>query len=232
MNQITTCKLSQIEFDDEIYPRSAPKPERIVDLRAAVDDGEKLPPIAVCHIRGRDRLYLVDGMHRRMLYIQMGLANVEIEDIGLLTKLEALEESIRRNNRGPLPIYARDREVAADKLRALGATDSEIESLLHITRSIIKDLKNRVYTTAEGHKRGVPIEMRNHYSGEQITRTPELRKVADSIPTNWRVKAAMKHLIALDGIDILGINDAEFDRLAKKLYLTLREKYGEKVLAS
>jgi DNA modification methylase len=122
----TTIPVEQVEFVKELYPRLREDHSAIERYRAAID---KLPPIVVA--RGR---VLVDGFHRWQAHKAEGAVEVAAEDLGNLTDVEILKESLKRNSSHGRQLETSDKKRNADLLYRQGTTDyDEIADLLSIS---------------------------------------------------------------------------------------------------
>lgn len=132
MADTTTLTVDDIEFVKELYPRLREDDAAIERYRAAID---RLPPITVA--RGR---VLVDGFHRWQAYRREGRDEIEAEDLGNLTDVEILKESLRRNSSHGRQLETADKRRNADILYRQGTTDyDEIADLLSISESTAQE---------------------------------------------------------------------------------------------
>jgi hypothetical protein len=121
-----TLSVDDVEFVKELYPRVREDDAAIERYRAAID---RLPPITVA--RGR---VLVDGFHRWQAYKRERLATIVAEDLGNLTDVEILKESIRRNATHGRQLETSDKKRMADLLYRKGTREhAELSELLSIT---------------------------------------------------------------------------------------------------
>lgn len=119
--------VESVQFVKELYPRLREDESAIERYRAAVDH---LPPIVVA--RGR---ILVDGFHRWQAYRREGLSEIPVVDLGDLTEIEIVKESIRRNAAHGRQLETSDKKRMADRLYRQGTRDiNEVAELLSITR--------------------------------------------------------------------------------------------------
>jgi hypothetical protein len=217
-------KISEIDLEMKAYPRQVIQPIRVQELLSILDAGEKLDPVVICHIRGRDRPILVDGAHRREAHLQKGLSMIEVEDLGLLTLADALKEGFTRNTRGPMQLTTSDRKLAAQKMLDLGISTSEVEALTHLNMTLIKSLESITYKY-EGQLNILPRALREtNKNGSESPLIDDIRgneKVITSLPRNFSPKATMRHLTLLLDMDWLNVNDKEIIKLAEKLYMKL-----------
>jgi hypothetical protein len=129
---MSTIRLSvgDVQFVKELYPRLRESDEVIARYRSSID---KLPPIVVA--RGR---VLVDGYHRWKATQQENISDIEAEDLGNLTDIEIIKESIRRNSTHGHQLISSDKKRMADVLYRQGCRDmAEMVSLLSITQDTL-----------------------------------------------------------------------------------------------
>ena len=123
---MTKIRTDEVEFVKELYPRLREDDSAIERYRAALD---RLPPIVVA--RGR---ILVDGFHRWQAYRREGVEQIPAEDLGNLSDVEILKESVRRNASHGRQLETRDKRRMADMLWRQGTRDeAELCDLLSIT---------------------------------------------------------------------------------------------------
>ena len=124
--------VSDVEFVKELYPRLREDDDAIERYRVSVD---RLPPIIVA--RGR---VLVDGFHRWQAHRREGLESISATDLGNLTDVEILKESLKRNADHGVQLSTPDKKRNADQLYRGGTTDyAEIAELLSIKESTAKE---------------------------------------------------------------------------------------------
>lgn len=122
----TRVPIDSVEFVKEFYPRLREDDAAIERYRASID---LLPPIVLA--RGR---VLVDGFHRWQAHKREGLADIAAEDLGNLTDLEIVKESVRRNSSHGRQLETKDKKRMADQMYRQGIRDiAEIAVLLSIT---------------------------------------------------------------------------------------------------
>jgi hypothetical protein len=120
-----TLSIDDVEFVKELYPRVREDDAAIERYRDAID---RLPPIVVA--RGR---VLVDGFHRWQAHKRERLEVVTAVDLGNLSDVEILKESIRRNATHGRQLETSDKKRMADQLYRQGSRDeAELCDLLSI----------------------------------------------------------------------------------------------------
>jgi hypothetical protein len=228
-------KISEIDIEMKTYPRQIVQPMRVQELLNILDAGEKLDPVAICHIRGRERPILVDGAHRREAHLQKGLNMIEVEDLGLLTLADALKEGFARNTRGPMQLTMSDRKLAAQKMLDLEISMSEVEALTHLNMALLKSLESITYNF-EGQLNILPRALREtNKNGSESPLIDDVRgneKAITSLPRNFSPKATMRHLTLLLDMDWLNVNDKEVIKLAEKLYAKLGALFAKESTTS
>lgn len=225
--QTSMIKIEDIDVEMKAYPRQHTQSVRVQEIMAIMQSGEKIDPIVVCHIRGRDKVILVDGAHRREAHLKLGMNMVEAEDLGLLTLAEALKEGVRRNSRGPMLLTTSDMKLAAQKMLDLDVPLSEVEALTHLDRLVIKSLSNITFTS-DGEKKILPRALK--IKGKDGLEKPlisdsEIRQhanVIEKMQRNYSPARVMSFLSLLIDMDWLQVEDEGILREAHKLY----EKLG------
>lgn len=128
---IDMLAIDKVEFVKELYPRLREDDAAIERYRAAID---RLPPIAIA--RGH---VLVDGFHRWQAYRREGLTEIAVENLGNLTDIEILKESIRRNASHGRQLEEGDKKRMVELLYRGGTRDKqELADLLSIALSTVE----------------------------------------------------------------------------------------------
>lgn len=129
MSETIAC--SAVRFVKELYPRVREDDAAIERYRAAID---RLPPIVIA----RDGV-LVDGFHRWQAYRRENVETIPVENLGNLSDIEIVKESIRRNATHGRQLDTSDKRRMADQLYRQGVRDaSELSELLAITSSTLE----------------------------------------------------------------------------------------------
>lgn len=128
---VKTIPIDAITFVKELYPRRREDDAAIERCRAGID---KLPPIVVA--RGR---ILVDGFHRWQAHKREDLTEIAAIDLGNLSDIEILKESIKRNSTHGRQLEISDKKYNADVLYRQGVRDTaELMDLLSITQATLE----------------------------------------------------------------------------------------------
>jgi hypothetical protein len=127
-----TISVGDVEFVKELYPRLREDDDAIERYRVALD---RLPPIVVA--RGR---VLVDGFHRWQAHRREGVESLQAVDLGNLTDVEILKQSLVRNAAHGVQLTKQDKKRNADLLYRGGTTDyDEIADLLSLESSTARE---------------------------------------------------------------------------------------------
>lgn len=128
---VVDIPVESIEFVKELYPRLREDDAAIERYRHAID---RLPPIKVA--RGR---VLVDGFHRWQAHRREKRESIAAIDLGNLTDVEILKESVRCNASHGRQLETSDKKRLADQLYRKGTKDdAELIELLSVTAGTLK----------------------------------------------------------------------------------------------
>jgi len=129
--------LATIKFIKELYPRLREDDAVIERYRVALD---KLPPITVA--RGH---VLVDGYHRWKAHEREHVPDIAADDLGDLSDIQILRESIARNAAHGQQLSAADKKRLARELwlkhfaaKPCGERTHEIAALLSVSRDTVE----------------------------------------------------------------------------------------------
>lgn len=128
----TLIPVDSVEFVKELYPRLREDDAAIERYRHAID---RLPPI--CVARGR---VLVDGFHRWQAHKREKVEAIQAIDLGNLTDIEILKESVRRNSSHGRQLETTDKKRLADQLYRAGTREpKELTDLLSVTEKTLAE---------------------------------------------------------------------------------------------
>lgn len=128
----TTVPVEEIQFVKELYPRLREDDAAIERYRHSID---RLPPIKTA--RGR---VLVDGFHRWQAHRREKRETIEAIDLGNLTDVEILKESVRCNASHGRQLETGDKRRMADLLYRQGTRDNaELVDLLSVTEKTLAE---------------------------------------------------------------------------------------------
>jgi hypothetical protein len=224
-----TTKLSSIKLDIDIYPRQKTIESNVHHLQTELERVGKLDPMVVAEIEGKEGYWLVDGAHRREVYLRKGIKNVEVENLGVLSKKEAFTEAYERNSHGPMQLSATDRRLAASKARVLGFSVDEVHVLTGYPETVILTLDNIVYKDTAGRPSHIPqaLTKMDRDTGvislkPGITHTDiqAHANIVEKIPRSFSLRAvlrALNFLLDLNWLDHDMKHNKEVRKMAKKL---------------
>jgi hypothetical protein len=130
-DKVKRLPTDSIEFVKELYPRLREDDAAIERYRESID---RLPPVVVA--RGR---VLVDGFHRWQAHRREKTEDIAAVDLGNLTDVEILKESVRRNSSHGRQLETKDKRRMADLLYRQGTRDAkELIDLLSVTESTLE----------------------------------------------------------------------------------------------
>lgn len=134
---VARVPIESIEFVKELYPRIREDDAAIERYREAID---RLPPIVIA--RGH---ILVDGFHRWQAHKRENLSEIAAEDLGNLSDVEILRESISRNASHGHQLSQKDKSRLAGELWIKhfasfpnGERISEIMQLLSVSQATVE----------------------------------------------------------------------------------------------
>lgn len=122
--------LTDIIFDEEIYPRTQYVNLVAYQYSEAMKAGVKFPAILLG--RYKKKLYLIDGKHRMEAAKIRKLTSIAAVIKDYKTKLDMLKDSIKLNNHGK-PLTLADKAKLLVKLRDYKVPDEEIHLTLGIS---------------------------------------------------------------------------------------------------
>ncbi len=129
-----TLPIDAVRFVKELYPRLREDDAAIERYRAALD---LLPPIVVA----KDGV-LVDGFHRWQAHRKEGRTEIAAENLGDLTDVEIIRESIRRNASHGQQLAAKDKQRLAGQLWPTldkATRVAELAELLSVSERTVRD---------------------------------------------------------------------------------------------
>lgn len=127
-----TVPVESIRLVKELYPRLREDDAAIERYRHAIDN---LPEI----VTARNEI-LVDGYHRWQAHRREGRAEIAVIDLGNLSDIEILKESVKRNASHGRQLETSDKRRMADQLYRKGVRDDdELKALLSVTAKTLAE---------------------------------------------------------------------------------------------
>jgi hypothetical protein len=129
--KLITLKLNELVFDPEIYPRGSVNRDHVEVMRQAYHAGAKFPPFVIDETSRK----IIDGAHRREIYVFEDKTDVEVECIAnhYANEGEMFLDAMRLNAAHGLPLSPFDRARAAAKCRKFGLGAMAIAAALGMT---------------------------------------------------------------------------------------------------
>lgn len=172
-------KLSEVYFDEELYPRTQTYWFVIFSYAESIKAGAKFPPITLALFKGRK--ILVDGKHRLEAYKQLKLKKIPSEILIGLSRKQIFEQAIKRNIAHGKTLSPYEKRKLILKLRGLEYKQAEICDLIQIPMDKIDSfVAQRLVNTITGEEIIVktPLEhLAGHtFSGNQMTKILKTQK--------------------------------------------------------
>lgn len=122
--------LSEITFDEELYPRNGYNWQTGYDYAQSLLAGATFPPITLALYKGKK--YLIDGKHRLEAHKLNKQAMIKAEIYSGWSFNKMFEEAIRRNIAHGRVLSPYEKRVIAHKLFKMKYANSKVSSLLNI----------------------------------------------------------------------------------------------------
>jgi len=218
-------KISELKFDEDIYPRVKRNWLTAYSYSQAMKVGDVFPPIHVGIFQGEK--YVVDGWHRVEACKLLGIENVEALVKNYKSKREMFADAVRFNAKHGRPLSVQEKVRIIHKLEELKFTLKEISQIVKVPLDKIERFKVRVVRGVNGK----PIYLKSIVAKAKAT---EKAKVAvDQTLLSVRdVYSLLEQLIELLESGALSFREDEKLRgLAVRVYGLLGEQLELKVTA-
>jgi len=167
--------LTDLVFDESLYPRAAVCQSHITALKRAMEAGITLPPIIVAS----GSFIVVDGVHRYHAHLRLGLQTSTTEVKHYNNRGEMFRDAMLYNSGVGLKLIPHDMLKCIQVAETIGMKDVDIAACLRTSIKHLRALKPR-YATVEDAKAdvgrlrkvGLKASVR-HFSGKLITRAQE-----------------------------------------------------------
>lgn len=157
-------KISDIEFDKEVYPRTGVDFITVSRYYNALKSGAKFPPIVVAELDGKN--VLLDGAHRLAAHKSAKRKDIEVDLVKVEDRQELYIEAIKANVRHGKQFSTYDTTKICIKLKEFKFTDAKISELVLIPSDKISSFvaKRAALITQTGSSIAVKPELR-HLAG-------------------------------------------------------------------
>lgn len=130
-------EISEVIFDEEVYPRSSFQWQTSYDYAQSMLTGAKFPPITLAVI-GRLKV-LVDGKHRLEALKQLKETKVDAEIFTGWSKKKVFEEAVKRNISHGRVLSPFEKRRIALKFREMDYTDSKICEIIQVPQDKLEN---------------------------------------------------------------------------------------------
>lgn len=114
-----TVSITELVFDQSIYPRKEMDQRHVEEIRAAMETGVALPPIVV----QKKSMRIVDGVHRYFAYMSGSIEEVEVVEKSYASEAELFLDCVRLNSGHGKRLTEADKLVIAEKATGFSIAD-------------------------------------------------------------------------------------------------------------
>ena len=206
-------KISELEFESEIYPRMKVGWQTAYQYAQAMKAGSEFPPILVGSLNRK--YHVIDGWHRiealKMLKEEYVSATIK----EFKTEREMFAEAIRLNSKHGRPLSVQEKVRIIHKLGELKFTLKQISEIVKVPLDKIELFKTRTVIGPDG----TPVYQKS------LTVKAGITEAIDQASFNVR---SVKHLLT-QLVVILEAGSFEFDEEAKGIAARAYSLLGEKL---
>jgi ParB-like nuclease domain len=163
--------LSQLVYDEQIYPRQDVNEQHVRTLQQAIEGGHDLPPIVVDKASNR----IIDGVHRWQATTRLGRDQILVEFRSYNSEAELFKDAVLLNSASKLPLDSYDKLKVIEIGTSLGLKELDLSAVLRTSVQHLRSLKPR-FATVEEAQDGVQALRRvalkapvRHLRDKQIT---------------------------------------------------------------
>lgn len=163
-------KLSQVKFDEQVYPRTSVDWVTSARYFNALRSGSVFPPITVAEYKSN--YILVDGAHRLKAHKDNKETHINTEVLIGLTKEQIFEEAVKRNSVHGRQFSTQEVARICITLESWGRSQETISELVHIPAENLKrfvaDRSTRINETQEEVALKSPLKHLEGISQEEM----------------------------------------------------------------
>lgn len=163
MKKTQIIKISDIVWDEDVYPRNNYNWMVALTYKNSMKTGNKFPPIIVGLLGGK--IIGVDGRHRSEANKLMKVEYIKAEVLRGLNKNELYVEAVKRNTQHGQPLSVWDRTNIIIKLEQLGYNPINISNIVGMPVKEVNSFKVKKVT--------------NTITGKELALKPEFRHLRD-----------------------------------------------------
>jgi len=123
--------ISDIEFDEDLYPRTRPNWLTIVDYKESMTTGAAFPPIVLATYKGK--LCLVDGKHRLEANKQLGKKKISAIIYTGWSRQKIFQEAVKFNISHGLSLSPFEKRRIAKKLLEMRMKKQDVSKLIQVS---------------------------------------------------------------------------------------------------
>lgn len=218
-------KIEDIEFDEEIYPRTSKDWQNVYDYSESLKTGAVFPPITVALF---NRKYvLIDGKLRIEAYKLNKEEYIQANVLTNLSKKKMYEEAVRRNVKHGRQLSPQEKRIACLRLLDFKYTTKEVSEIVQIPLDKLTSFTAESLTNTITGRKIVLKAPLQHLSGSQIDdEVVELQKGM----FGYSQIALINNVLHLVENDLLDLQDKKIRESVSELYVAL-DKLMAKVKA-
>ena len=171
MTGATTIAISELKFDEAIYPRHNIDDHHIKEMCNAIEGGITLPPIIV----DRKTKRIVDGVHRYHAALRRGAKRIECVLKSYANEIDLFREAVMLNTGFGLKLGVDDTLKVISIADRLKLKEVDLCGMLRTSIAHLRTIKARFGTLEETIKgvrqlRKIPLKgSTRHMAGERLT---------------------------------------------------------------
>lgn len=166
-------KISDIEFDSELYPRTKPNWLTIVDYKESMVAGAKFPPIILA-VHNR-KMYLVDGKHRLDAAKQLKYKKISAIIHTGWNRQRIFQEAVRTNIAHGQPLSPYEKRLIIKRLLEMRMKKQDVSKLIQIS---VDKLEGFVGSRLVNAISGDEVDSDNAYQTGQVLVKSSLKHLA------------------------------------------------------
>lgn len=169
-------KLTDLVFDERLYPRRHVDPFHVSRLQRATEGGSTLPPIVIC----RETNKIIDGVHRYHVALRRGDDTIAVELRRYMDDAARFKDAIKLNTAHGLRLSETDSLKVIAMAESMGLKELDVLEALQTSQAHFDRLKPR-YAVTGGKLQKIPLKPSvRHLAG--VTLEPAQEEIVRSAP--------------------------------------------------
>lgn len=216
--RLETRRLCDLVVDETVYPRAVVDDVHVQDLFYAHQAGAKFPRMIVEGSTNR----VVDGVHRRLVYIRVlgAEADIEVEIRDYANDGELLLDAARLNSDMKRKLARSDQVLVLIRARALGVSDEQVAVALSIPPERISTLEVRIAVGPTGE--GVALKRNSAFLGGREVTAEQIRGIRNQ-RGSYYVSVAVELVDSLER-EVVNLEDGRLCRAFHRLASVILER--------